>query len=390
MDYCFTVNKQEILSAGSELEKLEKDSTYRLFKEGIIKDVKEILEITGINLLGDIAVFGNGDSVNFAWNGKSKSDFEAYTKKHSSGIVKHQNFSSLSLNKKIHLCYNWPELLLKNHSPSEDEPFFNKDIQKIDPHSLEHEQTQKCVVYGVINKEKWGEANKVIPRKGKMFAGISFNENEIKIHLVQPEYSLKGIAGKPGKIMDANAVLNVPFSNQMLISSKWIPEKTVVEMSKICVKPVNQLYCELLDTFSFSERYVTYDMDEEFNLTQRIGYIYKNFPGLFIRIRKAEGSAPDTSETKILKSVPDYLKLYKKETYANYYISSDTDRINSDITRTEKSIPEYYLYANIEKLKKDPFWSGYLETDFQNLEIFAEKLKEGTVFYISIYRKKST
>lgn len=385
VDFCITFNKTEILKEGSTIENIQKDSLYRRLKTKIPAEAILIFSTVGFNPLGDFALFGKGDSYNLAWVGSNKNEFEQLIFKNSWKVIKHKTYDEVKFSEKLFLMYSWPLLLLTNKTINKENTFFIKDGKKIKKSELHHSKTVNCMAFGFINPSKlFGKNFQFIPQNGKVFVGLKSSSQDIEFLLVQPNIKLKGKMGKVPVNVSTNALFSWPLTLNKLSEIKPIPDTVVLHLKELVKKPVYGVYGEILDTFSVSNRIITYDMDAEFKLTQKITMAFKTYPGWHLEFYK---NTPENNNTLVSQNTGlglDILKLRYIEKADRYVLTTDTTKIKTGVSKDK--LPAYFVYINIEKLKADPFWKSYVQSSFKEMYLYADNIEKGSMFTLKFMK----
>lgn len=385
IDFCITVNKSEILKESPSLSKVQSDSLYTKIKSKIPLQAFALFSTAGMNPLGDLAVFGKGDTYHLAWVANNKPEFEQLIVKESWKVIKHKTYDEVQLSDKLFLLYSWPMLLLTNKSRDKENAFFNKGAKKLKKRDLFHDKTKDCMVFGYFDPSKlmWRDLQ-LIPQKGKAFIGMKMGAKEIELLLVQPQVKLEGKMGTMQVEGSPSAFFSWPLTLNQLTEFKPLPDTVLMHLTNLIKKPVHRVYGEILDTFSVSDRRITYDMDAEFKLTQKITFVYKTYPGCYLEFYK---NTPDVAVTRGSQKTGlglDILKLTYFEKDNKYILTSDSTKIKPK--GIEKKVPNYFVYVNIDKLKTDPFLKSYMQGSFKELLVYADALEKGSVFTFKLKR----
>jgi len=385
VDFCVTFNKTEIIKESSTIETVQKDSMFRILKAKIPTHAMLIFSTVGFNPLGDLAVFGKEGSYNLAWVGSNKMEFEQLILKNSWKVIKHKTYDEVQLSDKLYLMYSWPLLLFTNKPGDRENAFFIKAGKKLKKSELQHNKTENCMAFGFFNPKKllFRDLN-LIPHKGKVYIGLKYLSKEIELLLVQPDLKLEGKLGKMPVNVNTNALFSWPLTLNKLSEIKPIPDTVVMHLKELVKKPVYGVYGEILDTFSVSDRIITYDMDAEFKLTQKITFVYKTFPGWHLEFYKNAKETDGMASSQKTGLGLDILKLRYLEKGDRYVLTTDTSKIK--IALASEKLPTYFVYVNMEKLKTDPFWKSYMQTNFKQLFVYADNIEKGSMFTLKLVK----
>lgn len=380
--YCITINKSLLLKQSGSVESLRKDSMLHKLRSRLPGTAQELFKKTGFNPLGDLALFGDEHNIHFAWTGQNKDSLDRYIAQNKIRVTHFENYSYLDLAPNLFLCYKWPVLLLKNKQPNAQEPFFYRGKKGLKKENLMHESTKDCAIFGFIHPGAVLKKKLLhLPLEGKVYAGIQLNREVIKVLMVQPSLRLSGKLGTPREKPPVNALIRWPANAEAIKNTMFVPDTVQAHLSSVITKPFSGLQLELLDTFSHSQRVITYDMDEEFKLTQKVTYVYKNYPGFHLELFKAKPEHGWVSAgTRQFNAGLDLLKLFHTELPDRYIFTSDSIRKPGPIAQW----PDYYVYINFFKLSSDPFWKVYLNTYFEEMELYAQKMDQGTLFCLEL------
>lgn len=373
MDYCITVNKEQVFKEILTGGEIRKDSLYTRIIQRVPAKLIAVITGSGISTLGDFAFFGKGQQINFCWVGDNKLAFEDTLKKLKLKVSHTNQYDRVILGKNQYLSYNWPVLLFSSDEKTTPELFFNNRKPKVKPGDLKHESTGDCILYGfIIPQSLQGDLLKYLPIKGKGYLGFKKSDKGLKVIYAQPEVVIKGKLGKPPRLKHTFAVCSWPVNYQQLSQIKQIPEPVASKLNTWLKVPVNHLYCEVLDTISSNQKIITYDMDAEFQLTQKVHYTYKTYPGIYLSFKK---QTPDQNSFEQPTDLGfEILKLKFIESGNYYTIFSEPHQM--------LTLPDYYVYANFEMLKSDPFWKNLAQTNFNSMQLYAQPLKKGNMFVL--------
>lgn len=378
--YCFTIDKKKLFGETDFLEKVLKDSFIQRFKSKIPPKAMEVYNAAGLNSLGDLAVFGEkNNEVNVAWIGNDKEKFEALVKRYRWPEKNYKNFNQVKVADNLYINYKWPVVVLSTTFYNENFDFFNPLVKKINDKDLRNSKTEDCLMYGFFIADR----NTIIhypfiPLDGKAFIGLKKDDKKTEIFFAQQKIKLRGKLGLPEKTPVSLASLSWPIDSQPVSSITQIPTVIMDNVNKLIAKPIKHLYAEVLDTISTYQEIVRYDLDAEFQLTQKIINHYKTYPGLRIEfIKKSNDEAVATKATNMGLEI---FKLNFSESGNSYVIASEDNTPRP----SAQNLPDYYLYANLDALKTDPFWASFIKTTFKRLELHAEALGKGSVFVLTL------
>jgi hypothetical protein len=386
VSYCFTIDKKQFFVESFLAEDTKKDSLFKKIKNKIPEEVFLICNTIGINSLGDLAVFGEtNDEINAAWIGENEEKLREIIKQKHWPEKRFKKFSQVKISDKLYLNYKWPIVILSTNQVSESFEFFNPTLKKLSDKDLKNSKTDQCLIYGFVIPNRSLLINyPFLPLYGRAYFGIKKEDKKVEVFFIQPRMKLRGKLGIPKKIPQSMALLSWPIDSGSIPHIKQIPSVVLEEINKIVTKPLSHLYAEVLDTVSTYQEIIQYDMDSEFHLTQKIINHYKTYPGLRLEFLK---TMPDTSNVISSQAKPtnlglDIFKLYHWENKNSYFIASE----NKLPEVSSQKIPDYYIYANLETLKTDPFWESIIKTSFKSLQLHAEKLGKGSVFVLTLKR----
>jgi hypothetical protein len=386
VSYCFTIDKKQFMVESFLAEDTKKDSLFRKIKSKIPEEAFLVYHTIGMNSLGDLAVFGEtNDEINAAWIGENEEKLTALIKQKHWPEKSFKNFNQVKISKKLYLNYKWPIVILSTKQVTESFDFFNPTLKKLSAKDLKNSKTDKCLVYGFLIPNRSLLINyPFLPLYGRAYFGIKKEDKKIEVFFIQPRMKLRGKLGIPQKVPQSIALLSWPIDSGSIPHVKQIPSVVLGGLNQLVTKPVSHLYAEVLDTVSTYQEIIQYDMDSEFQLTQKIINHYKTYPGLRLEFLK---TIPDTSNFISTQAKPtnlglDILKLQYWENKGSYFIASE----NKLPEASSQNIPDYYIYANLETLKTDPFWESIVKTRFKSLQLHAEELGKGSVFVLTLKR----
>lgn len=391
VSYCFTINKQHFFENISSVEGIKNDSILNVLNEKIPKEAVTVLNTAGINPFSDLVFFGKKKKMNFAWTGNNFSALLDTINLHKWPIVKLKGFERVKINDNLYLSIDWPVMLLTNYPTAEKEEFFSKSAPKIKKQTLYHSKTNQCVVYGfVIPDSNITKLLSWIPLKGKAYVGLNFENAKTEVYYVQPEVRLTGKLGYPKKNPTTYAFISWPLTVKEINENKQLPMAISSSLSHELIKPVKYFYGEVLDTVSYTEQIVSYDMDAEFKLTQKVVYMQKTFPGLYFEFEKlipSQDSSLIFNEMGTDMGLPIF-KLFFKENAKSYIISSESGTKKNQVNSISYEImPNYCVFANLELLKTDPFWKKYTNTNFKRMRFYANSLGKGSMYVLQLERE---
>ena len=378
--YCFTIDKRQFFKETDFLEKTFKDSFIQKLKSKIPPKAIEVYSTVGLNSLGDLAVFGEKNSeVNLAWIGNYEEKLAAIIKRYKWPEKKFKNYNQVKISDNLFINYKWPVVIISTSMYNENFDFFNPLAKKINDKDLRNTKTRDCLIYGYFIADR----NTIIhypfiPLDGKAFIGLKKDDKKIEVFFAQQKIKLKGKLGLPQKTPVSLASLSWPIDSQPVSSITQIPTVIMDNINKLIAKPVKHLYAEVLDTISTYQEIVRYDLDAEFQLTQKIINHYKTYPGLRIEFIK---KTPDVAAAARATNMGlEIFKLNFSESNHAYVIASEDNTPRP----SAQNLPDYYLYANLDALKTDPFWAPFIKTTFKKLELHAEALGKGSVFVLTL------
>lgn len=365
------MNNRKIANELRLIEKIKKDTFVKRSTSNFTQTIEKIIEQTGVNPLGEIVLFGNYNSYYLAWAGISKKTFYKYLK-NSKLIAKHtKNFEYVKLNNKLYLSYDWPLVVLSNKLPDLKKGFFSDKSPKISIKDLQIEENKNSTVWGFIKPDLYNSGLlKLIPIKEKTYISVIIDEQKTEFNLYQKNLKLQNQNFLPSINNKCLLVLSCPWDTLFIKSVNILPNEIVKPILKMISKPVNQLNFEVLDTITSTEQVITYDMDIEFKLTQKIYYKYKTYPGMYLELFKTQ---PDT-QTKISS---EFFKQKLSENTKSYVLQSGN--------KTFEKLPDYYFYANIDLLRTDPFWKPFCSSHINKVEIFTSPYKNGSITKIKLH-----
>lgn len=386
VNYCFTIDKKQFIIESFLAEDSKKDSLFKKIKSKIPVEAFVVYKTVGINSLGDLAVFGEtNDEINAAWIGENEKKLTELIKQKKWPEKRFKNFSQVKISEKLFINYKWPIVILSTKQVSESFEYFNPSLKKLNAKDLKNSKTDNCLIYGFVIPNRSLLINyPFLPLYGRAYFGIQKEDKKIEVFFIQPRMKLRGKLGIPQKTPQSMALLSWPIDSGSVPHIKQIPSVVLGGLNHLVTKPVSHLYAEVLDTVSTYQEIIQYDMDSEFQLTQKIINHYKTYPGLRLEFLK---TAPDTSNFISTPAKPtnlglDILKLNQWENKNSYFIASE----NKLPEASSQNIPDYYIYANLEMLKTDPFWESIIKTNFKSLQLHAEELGKGSVFVLSLKR----
>ena len=383
VSYCITIDKQQFFKEDFS-ETFQKDSFLQKIKARLPAKAINVFNTIGFNPLGDLAMFGEtNNEINMAWIGNSRKEMEGMIKKRKWPETVFKNFVQVKISNNLFLLHKWPIVILRNKAPTENFEFFNPSIKKVSQKYLLHPKTEGSLIYGFIIPDRNFIFNyPFIPLEGIMYIGLKNEDKKIKILFVQPRMQLKGKLGIPKSDPDCNALISWPMDIHAVTGIKQIPSAVVTNLNTLITKPVSQLYAEVLDTISTFQEIIQYDMDDEFQLTQKIINHYKTYPGLRLEFIK---TLSDSAGLKSGKAKPtniglDIFKLFYSENPKSYIIASEDVLPRLSLLK----IPDYYIYADLDVLKTDPFWEPFTKTTYKKLQLHAEALDKGSMFVLTL------
>lgn len=386
VNYCFTVDKKQFIIESFLAEDSKKDSLFKKIKSKIPVEAFLVYNTVGINSLGDLAVFGEtNDEINAAWIGENEKKLAELIKQKHWFEKRFKNFNQVKISDKLYINYKWPIVILSTKQVAESFEYFNPTLKKLNAKDLKNSKTNKCLIYGFVIPNRSLLINyPFLPLYGRAYFGIQKEDKKIEVFFIQPRMKLRGKLGIPQKIPQSIALLSWPIDSGSIPHVKQIPSVVLSSLNQLVTKPVSHLYAEVLDTVSTYQEIIQYDMDSEFQLTQKIINHYKTYPGLRLEFLK---TTPDTSNFISTPAKPtnlglDILKLHQWENKNSYFIASE----NKLPEASSQNIPDYYIYANLEMLKTDPFWESIIKTNFKSLQLHAEELGKGSVFVLTLKR----
>jgi hypothetical protein len=383
--YCFTINKKDALSEKSLSETFEKDTFFKNIKGRIAPEVFEIIRKIGFNPFGDMAIFGqNNHEINFAWVGNNKTELQTLIKQKKWVETKKSHYNLVKISNQLYLKYNWPIIELSNNNTFND--FFNPKTKKLTKADIEHTKTKGNLIYGfIISDREFIIHYPFIPLYGKAYIGVQRLNNKINISFTQSRVVLKGKLGKPKLLPQSNALISWPLDSGHMPVIKQIPNIVSTHLNQLINRPVKHIYAELLDTISTYQEIIQYDMNDEFQLTQKVINHFTTFPGMRLQFIKthADQHLSNHQTSKSTNLGLDIFKLKYTNTSNSFIISSE-DVLPLPYTL---NLPDYYLYANFDLLKSDPYWRFLSKSDIRSLQLHAENYEKGTVFILQISLK---
>ncbi len=378
--YCFTINKGQFFKESEFLESVKKDPFLTALKNKMPHKASKIYKAIGLSSLGDLAIFGEKTSeINMAWIGKNEEAIAQLIKKNKWRETSFKNFKQVKISNRLYLNYKWPLVVLNSTKVDANYDVFNPLIKKLTATDLQHPKIDDCLLYGFIIVDRNFIINyPYIPLYGKAFVGLKKGPKKTELYFIQRRMKLIGKLGLPKHALKNIAVLSWPIDSQPVSKIKFIPNLLMDSINGIINKPVVHLFAEVLDTFSTYQEIVRYNLDAEFKLTQKIIHQYQTFPGLrFEFVKKNKDISQITRPTTLGM---DVLKLTINETNASYVIASK----HSMPTLSTQAIPDYYIYANLDRLKADQFWEPWIKTNYHSLEMHAENYGKGSIFILTL------
>jgi hypothetical protein len=236
-------------------------------------------------------------------------------------------------------------------------------------------KSKGALIYGFMDSLPWlTKKYPFVPMKGRGIIHVFKNKNAWVLNYNLPELKLE-IPKKnlPSKV-DEFAIINWPIQIEQLKSLK-LPDTLYKSLSQLIDMPINSIYGHVLDTISTNEKYTTYDIDDEFMLTQKINYIYKTFPGLWLCFNKSKADHSKFREIPTSLGF-DIFKFTFQEQKSHYIIMSENKPIYN--------LPKYYLYLNFALLKTDPFWKTFIQAPMKEVELILEEKDKGAEYIINI------
>jgi len=387
VSFCFTVNKTQLLRNSEALGNFAQDSFYIGIKSKFPSKTFRLFKSIGFNALGDLAFFGNRAQLNLAWIGNDEQSMLDTIYMHKWIISHFKDHDQVRIDSNLYLDYQWPIVMLSNYSQGLKNDFFGSGKPKIKKSQLLHAVTEDYSIYGFMIPEKlWPELRTWLPLKDKAYVGLRNQDKKIELVYAQPSVFLKGKLGDAKYNPKVFACLKWPFNRASVSGIKQIPDTIINHLNRLVNLPFNQVYAEVLDTISSSQRRVTYVVDEEFKLTQKIVYVFETFPGLYLQFNK--GIKSKSSEVnKHLQPVNlgmDKLKLLFLQTFESFIITSDSLEINEHKQKEIYGLPSYYILLNFDLLRNDPYWKMFLQNDFKTAKVYAKSHKKGSMFIVEI------
>lgn len=385
VSFCLTVNKTQLLKDSEPLSNFAQDSLYIGIKSKFPAKALRLVKSIGFNALGDMAFFGNLKQLNLAWIGKDEQSMLDTIRVHKWPVSHFKDHDQVKIDSDLYLDYRWPIVLLSNYSQGVKNDFFGSSKPKIKKSELVNPETSDYSIYGFMIPEKlWPEIGNWLPIKQKAFVGLRNQDKKIELVYVQPNLKLKGKLGDTQSKPKVVACLNWPFTQQSLSSIKQMPDTVLNNLNRLVSLPFNNVYAEVLDTISSSQRRVTYVVDEEFKLTQKIIYVFETFPGMYLQFGKVQksGSVYANNHFQPVNLGMDKLKLQYLQTPESFIITSDS---LANIEHKQKEIsrlPSYYLYVDFELLHNDPYWRMFSRNEFKTAKLYSKDLDKGSMFVI--------
>lgn len=365
VSFCITINNKKISEEITYLDLLKRDTLVKTAKSGIIVQTQKIIDVSGFNPLGNFVIFGKNNYYSIAWIGITKKTFFNYLKKKNQKIIKSKNYEYTILKNNYFLCFDWPLILLSNKMPDVQNGFFSNNSDKLSTEELKDETNKKSTIYGFIKPDSnLFTLLKILPIKEKAFLSINISEDETIISLIQKNYKPNGNNFIPELNKKCIMKLSCPWVFSNIDSFKILPSEIKNSFQNMLAKPVNHVNLEVLDTITSNEQVITYDMDAEFKLTQKINVRQKVYPGLYLELFKNKTD----SVNAVIKS--DFFKFNLYETPNSYILKSGE--------KTFKTLPYCYLYANVELLQYDPFWKSYCISTIKKIIITTTAHKKGS------------
>ncbi len=378
--YCFTIDKTQVFKESDFLENAQKDAFFIKLKNKLPKNALKIYHAIGLNSLGDLAIFGEkNEDLNIAWIGKNEEVIAQLIKKNKWHETKFKNFNQVKISDQLYLNYKWPYLVLNSALVNENFDFFNPTIKKLTAIDMHHPKLNGCLIYGFIIIDRNFIINyPYIPLYGKAFAGVKKSATKTELYFIQRRMKLLGKLGLPKHKPKNIAVLSWPIDSQPVSKIKFIPNLAMDSINRIINKSVVHLYAEVLDTLSTYQEIVRYNLDAEFQLTQKIIHQYQTFPGM--RLEFVKKVKDEVNRDRPISLGLDIFKLTLNEINTSYIIASE----HSTPLLSNQALPDYYIYANLDRLKADPFWDTWIKTNYETLELHAENLGKGSIFILTL------
>lgn len=372
VSFCLTFDKKKLTVEIQYWDRIKRDTILKAAGNNLSDLADKIITSTGINPLGEIAVFGKKKSICIAWTGLSKKSFKKYLNSGKYKVEHRKNYDFVKINKSHFLCYDWPLLLLSNNLPDEKTGFYSNETKKLSILDLQSKENTNSTVFGFVNSGTSSPAFiKLLPVKEKAYISMNIGENETEIKLFQKNYMAPNTDFLPEISDSCLMVLSCPWDTAYLNSIEILPDDIIKPALKIISKPVNHINFEVLDTISSVEQIITYLLDDEFKLTQKIFYKYKTYPGLYAEFFKTREDTANISDEQ------EFFKQNFSENTKSYILQSGT--------KTFKKLPLYYFYANVELLKNDPFWKNYCISAINKILITSTPQNKGSIIKIKFY-----
>jgi len=373
--FCFTVSKEQLLKEGFSVNDFANDPLFKKLKSLIPQEAFQILNTVGINVLGEMSLFGTGESINLAWIGSNQESMIDTIEHYKWPTSKHLHYTQVKITNSLYLCYQWPVLVLCNTPDFQTKQFFDPEAKKLNRKEMIYVNTGNSLIYGFIIPEP-DQIRRLmyIPLKGKAYVNVSKQDNQIQVDYMQPDLKLKGNLGVPTIQPTDYAFISWPL-NVLNLNVLKLPPPLRDSLNKSISKPVSHIYGRVLDTFSTTEKIITYDMDEEYRLTQKILDIYKSYPGLWLKFMKSPADKT-TRLPRITNMGLDILKLQFTELPDSYVIASEI--------KTYVPMPDYCVFANLELMQTDPFWQPITQTSLKKISFHAEPFEKGSKYVLSL------
>ena len=371
VSYCISFDNSKLSKEIIFLDNIQRDTLIKTGKKGFFAEAQKIISITKINPLSKIVLFGSKKNFSIAWNGISKKSLFSYIKSQNLNIKHSKNYDYVKIYNKYFLCFDYPVFLMSNTLPDEKKGFFSNNIKKILPDELYCETNRNSSIYGFVKPDTMAfELLKILPIKEKAYLSVNIDENETQIVFTQKNIKLSDSYFLPETNAQCLMVLSSPWNYSFFNSINIVPHKIKTYFGKIFSKEIEQLNFEVLDTLTTTEQYITYDMDREFKLTQKVNYKLKTYPGLYLELFKTH------TDTANLKHNTEFFNLELLETKSSYILKSGE--------KTFKNLPPFYFYANIELLQYDPFWKDYCISAIKKIKVLNSPKNKGSELKISI------
>lgn len=371
VSYCISFDNSKLAKEIIFLDNIKRDTLIKTGKKGFFAEAEKIIALTKINPLGKIALFGSKKSYSIAWSGISKKLLFSYLKSKKLKIEHGSNYDYVKINNKYFLCFDYPVFLMSNALPDDKKGFFSDNSKKILPDELYCQTNRNSCIYGFIKPDTLAfDLFKILPLKEKAYLSVNIGENETKIAFTQENIKLSDDYFLPETNAQCMLLLSSPWNYGFFNSMNIVPKKIKTYFGNIFSKEIEQLNFEVLDTITSTEQYITYDMDNEFKLTQKVNYKLKTYPGLYLELFKTH------SDTANLKHNTEFFNLELRETKSSYILKSGD--------KTFKKLPPFYFYANIELLQYDPFWKEYCISAIKKITVLNSSKNKGSELKISI------